>query len=180
MAGSTNGFIAVEGTSFAAPQVSRAAALLFDKYPDATYFAVKYALLHGVDTLQHLDSAKIASKGRINYHKADSILNRIVNKTLCAETGFVLNNKLVQISEVPISIYPNPVMDNLTIAFDYSLHSTKMELSLFNIQGQRLQHRRLPLGTTNTTISTKELVAGVYFIQLTLGDKQYSQKIIKF
>lgn len=178
LAGSQNGFVAVEGTSFATPQVTRAAALLFDKYPDATYFAVKYALMHGVDTLQHLDSNKIVSKGKLNYHKAEAILGNILNRTLCADTGFVLTTTPIATIKEALNIYPNPTQHHITIDLDYTWNNS-IQFSLFSIQGQKLLQKTIPIGTTQTTISTKDLAAGVYFIRLETNGQYYSQKIIK-
>jgi hypothetical protein len=179
LAGSTNGFIAVGGTSFAAPQVSRAAALLFDKYPDASYFAVKYALMNGVDILPNTDSSKLVSGGRINYAKADSILNLITDRTACTP-NFTVNTEKVQQLKDQIKIYPNPVSDILTLEFRYDLTINNIDLRIVNINGQEVNRQHLPSGTTSTNISTENLPSGIYFIQVTIDEKQYSQKVIKF
>lgn len=178
LAGSTNGFGAVAGTSFAAPQVSRAAALLFDKYPDATYFAVKYALMNGVDILQSADSLKLKSRGRINFHKADSIMNIIMDRTLCSE-GITINVDKIENIEQYIKIYPNPVADNLNLEIDHNLDADNINVSVFNVQGQLLHQQELERGTTNATIPTQNLPSGVYFVQIQLNKRQFSQKIIK-
>jgi hypothetical protein len=179
LAGSANGFNGVGGTSFSAPQVSRAAALLFDKYPNASYFAVKYALMNGVDILQSPDSAKLVSGGRINYAKADSILNLITDRTACTP-NFTINTEKVQQLENQIKIYPNPVSDILTIEFNYGLTMNNIDLRMFNLNGQELSRQHLPSGTTSTNMSTENLPSGIYFIQITIDEKQYSQKVVKF
>ena len=177
-AGSTNGFAPVQGTSFAAPQVARAAALLFDKYPDATYWAVKYALMNGVDVLQHPDSLKLLSKGRINYHKADSILSIILDRTICSNSITIGVDEIAHLGEY-IKVYPNPVNDNLTIEMDYTLDATKMSLNLFNVHGQLLYQQQLQPGTRSTHIPTGDLPTGIYFMQVELDNRQFSTKIIK-
>lgn len=179
LAGSTNNFHTVGGTSFAAPQVSRAAALLFDKYPDASYFAVKHALINGVDILPSDDSTKLVSGGKINYAKADSILNRITNKTDCSP-NMLVNTKKIEALDNQIKIYPNPVADVLTLEFNYDLTVNNIELRMFNVSGQEVKRQTLPSNTTNTNINTDNLSPGVYFIQLTVDEQQYSQKVIKF
>jgi hypothetical protein len=179
LAGSINGFNVVGGTSFAAPQVSRAAALLFDKYPDASYFAVKYALIHGVDVLPNADSSKLVSGGRINYEKADSILNIITNRTACT-SNMIVSTQKVQKLEEQIKIYPNPVAAILSLEFNYGLTLNNIEIRLFNLNGQEVNRQSLPSGTTHTNISTENLSTGVYFIQVTIDEKQYSQKVVKF
>ncbi len=177
-AGSVNGFVNVQGTSFAAPQISRAAALLFDKYPDATYFAVKYALMEGVDKLQSADSLKILSGGRVNYQKADSIMAIIMDRTLCSPNMTVDVNEIEDIDQY-IRIYPNPVTDDLTIDISYSINSEDIELSLYTISGQIIQQVELNAGTSETKVSTHDLPAGVYFLNILISGKPFSKKIVK-
>jgi subtilisin family serine protease len=178
LAGSDSLFAPVEGTSFAAPQVARAAALLFDKYPSATYWAVKYAIINGVDVLQHSDSMRISSGGSINFHKADSILNIITNRTICTPS-ITINVEQIEGLEDYVRVYPNPVSDNLIVELDYTLNAERINLSLYGVQGQLLHYQELPTGTTTANIPMKELPGGIYFMQLQLDNKQYSTKVIK-
>lgn len=73
----------VNGTSFATAQVSRAAGLLFHEYPSASYRAVKQALMDGVDVLSSADSAKVKSKGKLNYANARTELLNNTNRAAC-------------------------------------------------------------------------------------------------
>lgn len=178
-AGSMNAFVSVTGTSFATAQVSRAAALLFDKYPDATYFAIKYALLNGVDKLQSNDSLKLASGGRLNYQKADSILNSISDRSICAEYTTITAVHKVTDNPVSFNVYPNPVGTDLTIELDPFSNSTSIDVQLSNAQGQILLTKKLAGGTYNTQLSMQQLPTGIYFIQLQVDGKQFSKKVIK-
>jgi len=178
-AGSTSSFVSVRGTSFATAQVSRAAALLFDKYPDATYWAVKYALVNGVDILQSSDSTKINSGGRLNYTKADSILNSLVDRTICSDYTSILNTEAISNIDYHVLIYPNPVSNNLTIEIDPLIQTNSTQISLFNVQGLLLEYKELETGVYHSQLSTQHLPAGVYFLQLQLDGKQISKKIIK-
>jgi len=180
-AGTGNGFGPVEGTSFATAQVSRAAALLFDKYPEATYWAVRYALMHGVDTLQHADSSLIVSQGRMNFERADSILNEIIDRTIC---GTYYTTTTVDKVDKPtienlVKVYPNPVAGLLTVDIDYNLTTTETEITVINVQGQSLQQYIIPSGETTVTIPTEQLTNGVYFIHLKTSEGQIVKKILK-
>lgn len=178
-AGSVNGFVSVAGTSFAAAQVSRAAALLFDKYPDATYFAVKYALMSSVDKLQSADSLKIVSGGRLNFERADSVLNAIVNKTNCEEYFSTIAIDKIQDLEPFIKVYPNPTSNLLNIDIDNRLtESNDMTIRIVNIQGQLLEEQILTSGTTYVAIPTHHLPNGVYFMQITTTNQQITKKIV--
>lgn len=178
-AGSMNGYVPVTGTSFATAQVSRAAALLFDKYPDATYFAIKYALLKGVDVLQSNDSLKLVSGGRLNYQKADSILNLITDRTICAEYSDVTSTNNIADNNTSFRIYPNPVGNDLTIELDQFSSSNSIDIRLFNAHGQLIVSKVLDGGTYNTQLSMQKLSTGIYFLQLQVDGKQFSKKVIK-
>lgn len=179
-AGSTNGFAPVSGTSFATPQVARAAALLFDKYPDASYYAVKYALMNGVDILQSSDSLKIKSGGRINYTKADAIMGRIVDRALCSP-NLTVNVQEIQGVDHSISIAPNPFDNTIFIELEQAVASDQSPIiELFNIQGQQVHYQELGNSQNQATIPTSDLAKGVYIIKITLNQQQYSKKIVKF
>jgi len=135
--------------------------------------------MNGVDILPSVDSIKLVSRGKINFAKADSILNIITNRSACT-SNITVNTKTVEELENQIKIYPNPVSDILTLEFNYNLTLNNIELRMFNLSGQEVNHQSLPSETTNTTISTEHLSSGVYFIQVTVDEKQYNQKVIKF
>ena len=178
-AGSTNGYVSVTGTSFATAQVSRAAALLFDKYPDATYFAIKYALLNGVDVLQSNDSSKLVSGGRLNYQKADSILNLIPDRSICAEYFSTTSTDNIIDNKTSFNIYPNPVGNDLTIELNYFPSASSIKIRLFNAHGQIIVSKILDRGIYSTQLSMQHLATGIYFIQLQVDGKQFSKRIIK-
>lgn len=179
LAGSTNGFAEFNGTSFAAAQVSRAAALLFDKYPDATYFAVKYALLNSVDVLQSNDSSQIASKGRLNFERADSLLNVIIDRTICNPYYGTVDIKQVEDINAYVKVYPNPTTQHINLEIDPSLTRQEVQVSLYNTQGQRLQYQTLAPSSYQHQLSIENLPKGIYWIQLQLRNQQISKKIIK-
>lgn len=180
-AGTTNGVGAVNGTSFAAAQVSRAAALLFDKYPESSYFAVKFALMNGTDSLESADANKILSKGKLNYQKADSLMNIIIDRAECTESGIMLNvNEINGAEEHLVQIYPNPVQQELIVNIDYQLNQKdKINLNLYNAQGQLIQYQTLGTGELTASFDVNAIPVGIYFLQVQVGDKQWTKKIIK-
>jgi subtilisin family serine protease len=178
-AGTTNSFDVYTGTSFAAPQVARVAGLLFDKYPDATYYAMKYALMNSVDTLQSADSLKLKSGGRLNYARAELILNAITNRALCSENFIIDGIEKIESNNDLVKLYPNPVSGALNIEFDATLLDKSIKLSLFNVQGQCLFTQDKTEGTNYYNIPTDELPEGIYFIQFSVGKDSFSKKFLK-
>jgi len=178
-AGTTNGFGVVEGTSFATAQVARAAALLFDKYPDATNYVVRYALMQGADILQSSDSSDIKSRGRLNYSKADSIMNLVMDRTHCGEGITLVGVQEVTLEEGYIHLFPNPVVNALNVEFDEQLADKDIQINVFNIQGQLKYQQRVEGYTSTAVVPTKDLAAGVYFIQIQIDAEQITQKFVK-
>ncbi|HAA48796.1 MAG TPA: hypothetical protein DCE43_03705, partial [Planctomycetaceae bacterium] len=73
----------LRGTSFATPQVSGTAALIWSELPDATVAEVRAALLQGVDSISALDG-KVVTGGRLNAHGSLTIDTYATRATLTA------------------------------------------------------------------------------------------------
>jgi subtilisin family serine protease len=69
-----SGYRTLDGTSFAAPMVTGAAALAFSLKPNATYQEVRDAILNGVDAKSTL-AGKVATGGRLNVFNTLQLLN---------------------------------------------------------------------------------------------------------
>lgn len=178
-AGTVNGFGSVTGTSFATAQVSRAAAILMDKYPDATYFAVKYALTQGVDILQSSDSSKLASKGRLNIQQADAILNAMTDRGICSPYFGTVNTTKIEKNTPLINIQPNPTTGNTTVILS-NISNLEQEgiLRLFSSQGQLIQ-QQLFSSTNSHELNLTNLPQGIYLLQVQIDHQFFNQKIIK-
>jgi hypothetical protein len=75
-------------------------------------------------------------------------------------------------------IYPNPVIDEVSIESNGSLGKiTKVEL--FSIFGQKLFTKE-NINSTKTKMDTKNLIGGIYFLKITSDEQKYwTEKIIK-
>jgi subtilisin family serine protease len=174
------GTVAVQGTSFATAQVSRAAALLFHQYPDATYYAVKYALVRGVDTLQSNDSIKIQSRGRLNLAKSMTVLDSLSLRAVCSNALFL---DVPQVGSVAtnssVSIYPNPFSNRLQVEI-LNVEEDVVDLRLLSIEGALLWQYQLPAGQNSTTIPVEMLSPGMYILQIQGKTLRTTEKIVKF
>lgn len=177
------GTIAEAGTSFSTAQVSRAAALLFNAYPDASFYAVKYALMKGADPLQSSDSTLLQSGGRLNLMNAMNILDSLTNRSTCDNSLFVGTTQQPTpaiLDEADFRVYPNPFGDALQ--FDFSSAEGALEdlqIQLIAIDGIILRDILLPVGSKSYQINTEELAGGVYILHIKGNHKQISKKIIK-
>jgi len=178
LAGTTNGLSNITGTSFATAQVSRAAAILMDKYPDASYFAVKYALTTGVDRLQSSDSSKLASKGRLNFQQADAILNSMTDRGICSPYFGTVNTTKIETPTPLISIFPNPTAGNTMIRLEQvSALQPHSILRLFSSQGQLVQQQLI--STHSHELNLTNLPQGIYLLQIQIEDQFFDYKLIK-
>jgi hypothetical protein len=79
-----------------------------------------------------------------------------------------------------LQIFPNPCPGLLNI--EYVLQKPGVaEISIYDVTGARkksIQHKAQPAGFYQEKLDTKELVSGVYFIQLKQKDKKLSEKFI--
>jgi hypothetical protein len=175
----TNTLYSKSGTSFAAPQVARIAALLFDEFPDASASAVKFALLRGVDTLLSSDSNLLKSGGRLNYQRSRFILQNMNDRNLCRDSFNVVLNSTVQSNDVKdfATIYPNPFSESLTV-FINDMDFNSVNVILTDVYG-RILVNETAFDLDKIVLDTAELPAGVYFVQINSAGKHQTEKLIK-
>jgi hypothetical protein len=78
------------------------------------------------------------------------------------------------------SIYPNPARDNFTIEFEISKQK-RMQISLYNVRGERIKsiyNDFTNSGKNSFTIETDNLLSGVYFVRIDIGDVNLTRKIL--
>jgi len=86
--------------------------------------------------------------------------------------------KLNQFSK--ITIHPNPTTDQLTIDFDNSdFDQEGVRLTIFDRSGILIKSKQHPFSGEQIQISTKELTAGIYFLEIIIHNKHKTVKFIK-
>jgi hypothetical protein len=95
------------------------------------------------------------------------IIYKIVDADLSVEEQSLFN----------IKMYPNPVIDSLHLDFRNTTHVIK-EIHIFNLHGKLVKSVSTPKNTI-TTLSTKEMQSGLYFIEINAenGNKKTSKFI---
>jgi hypothetical protein len=79
-------------------------------------------------------------------------------------------------SENGISIYPNPVSDNLTIEIS-AFNSEKKYLSIYNVLGERMLKSQIT--NSKSQINVSGLARGIYIAELSSGKNIVRQKFVK-
>lgn len=179
-----NTTVSVDGTSFATAQVSRAAGLLFHAYPNASHYAVKRALMEGVDLLPSTDSSLLVSGGMLNLQKSMDVMNSILNVDECSNNIVVSMTSYENVgTNLEVAVYPNPFKSLLRVDIQYAMPSYKddLHLELVTIDGRVLKSQLLELNQANTqvSISTKDLVPGVYLLRIYNSSENFVKKVIK-
>ena len=163
------------GTSFAAPQVARAAAQLFDEFPDASACAVRNALLLAATKLQSDDSLKISSGGRLNYQDARQILFNTIDRQTCSD-NYVLSQERIYDSaneqERLLWLFPNPSQGQIRLE---SLNGPQ-NVRILSLDGKVWQQLEVQ---TSLNLDLSALPAGMYLIESRQNDRLQVQKWIK-
>jgi len=84
-------------------------------------------------------------------------------------------------SQNDIFIYPNPVIDYLNVQ-SVSPELNQLEIKLFNLEGKMLKVLFAKTGVTGPFLKSFNLASetgpGVYFIQITVGEKKSFRKVV--
>ncbi len=89
--------------------------------------------------------------------------------------SYVVLIKVSKDGKLEFVLYPNPVKDQLVIA--NAGITGKVDINIFNQQGQKVMSRQINGGTT--AISVSQLPAGIYMVQLIANGKIAINKLIK-
>ena len=86
------------------------------------------------------------------------------------------------INENTVSVYPNPVFDQLSVRLNLT-ESTPLEVTLFDIQGKLVTILLPKTAVSGIFVQTFEisndLVPGVYFLRMALGNSTTVRKVIR-
>lgn len=163
------------GTSFAAPKVSRAVALMRYLYPDLTPCEIKEVLRLSVDTLQSNDADSLAWRGRLNFEKALALLDSTSTFANCLTATQPASPTE---SQTALAVYPNPFGGYLQLQWTNAKPDEQADIRVYGIDG-RLRYQ-LFSNQWQETISTQDWQAGIYVLQVHRGNKVYVEKIVKY
>jgi hypothetical protein len=84
-------------------------------------------------------------------------------------------NSIKDLAITSLSIFPNPVANELNVSFNANSDAT---IELVNVAGQVIATKNANQ-FANVTFDTAELNAGVYFINIKVAEGTFTQKVIK-
>ncbi|MDZ7725376.1 MAG: S8 family serine peptidase [candidate division KSB1 bacterium] len=160
------------GTSMAAPHVTGAAALILQRYPDATATQVRSIMTRSALVDEHVGAIPDNNWG---WGKLDA---------LQAVQGTPKQESIAE--EKYLSAFPNPFMNQAQIEFQLTaVEEQKTTINIYNALGQKvrtLYERDLPTGLYSrywdgTNDANKPVASGVYFVVLKSGSIESVRKL---
>ncbi|MFN8207918.1 MAG: S8 family serine peptidase [Bacteroidales bacterium] len=154
------------GTSFSAPVITGLTACLWQANPTLTNKQLRSCILQSCNQYNSPDT--IRGYGIPDYKKAVQIAGSFIQWPLDRKDS--------------ISAGPNPFADQVEINW-YDESSNHVEISIFNLSGKRLVKQESNLNPGPLKRLTIEkldyLPAGLYLIQMDLGNKKINLKMLK-
>lgn len=114
--------------------------------------------------------------GLANCSHIDSTINDAVFDHIIIN-GVALSTTNMSSSASPFTLYPNPVTDELNIAFN-NLPEQSFEIIMYDAAGNAVLHNTRAGKKSTQSINTSSLSSGVYFVEIR-GDKKYFSKFVK-
>ena len=96
------------------------------------------------------------------------------------EDGAVTTSVYTLEDAFPVSLFPNPVQEELTLQMDLEQRQT-LQIAVFNLEGKLVQAQDLTLssGLQTERINVANLSSGIYILQVTGPTGSVSKKLIK-
>ncbi len=175
------GFGYKSGTSMAAAEVSRAAALLFRENQNATYLNVIDAILSTAEVVPALDN--IASGGRLDLDAALNYVQTVEVDTSCLMTVGVAHD--LQSNVLSINAFPNPFSQSVNFEMELK-KAENIDLIIFDLMGRKVFRRQFESAFYSSQIYWDgknlqgiEVANGVYFAVLRLEDELVKVRLLK-
>jgi subtilisin family serine protease len=175
------GFGYKSGTSMAAAEVSRAAALLFLENPDATYLNVIDAILSTSEAVPILDN--IATSGKLDLDAALNYIQTVELDSACFMSVGIdpeLPSKILN-----VKAFPNPFHNGLTIELEME-QAENVELMIFDLMGRLVfQQKQESVFYTNQfywdgqNMQGAKVSDGLYFARLKVGNEFMELRLLK-
>ncbi len=104
---------------------------------------------------------------------------RIDEEQICDSTLTMIPRAFWVADKIDVSIYPNPVRDNMTLRFSSPV-TKEMSYTLYDIQGRQVKSGRLPMLKEEVNIDIGDKKSGLYMLQITgeRGELLWGGKVV--
>jgi plastocyanin len=96
-------------------------------------------------------------------------------------TAFTPLHEVVNNTDILLNVFPNPVIDQLTVSF-YVPRNTAVNIDLLDISGKVVKHLlsgEFPVGSNTETINVNDLNPGLYFVKYNVGNQSSNVRVLK-
>lgn len=181
-----NAYANLSGTSMATPHVAGAVGLMisaacpqlledYKNYPDSIALIFKQFMLDEVDPISSLQNQTVTG-GRLNVHKSLVAINNYC--ILTADKTKAIAQSLIS----NLEIQPNPAQNYLQLFYNLPA-SGNVSIQIIDMAGRTVKvydRNNFSEGFHSHVIDVQDLEAGIYFIQLNVGNaKSEIKKFIK-
>jgi PKD repeat protein len=111
--------------------------------------------------------------------------NVVVTDANGCEVEAVINDVIAAVTPLSfgegsgVRLYPNPVEDEFTIQKLQVTSGTAVEISIYNVLGERELIPESRIKIQEQTIDVSKLRSGIYFLEVTTGEIIYRSKFVK-
>jgi hypothetical protein len=155
------------------------------------YFFILITFLLTISVTAQVKQEVIASAGGFNVNGnlsiswtlGETIIPTFTNGNLTLTHGFQQQLIITSVEEkledvVKVSVYPNPVSDNVTISFSVPLDG-EVSVSLLNSQGKLMKTDIMEENIIEKQLNLQDFPPGVYFLRLIKGKLSNVYKVVK-
>jgi hypothetical protein len=168
---------AKSGTSMAAAAVSRVAAQLYDERPDLTYLNIREAILSSAQPLAVL-SGQLATGGILDPVAAMDFIENAEPNLDCLNSVGV--EEILAETSPHLIITPQPFSDQVQIEMEWPVRQTAL-LRVFDSVGKPVFEAKQEIQPPvfKWTFDGSDLPVGMYFVQIQVGKKIISGRLVK-
>lgn len=160
----SNGITQVSGTSFSGPIMAGLVACLWQTNPTVTNMQLLTAI-------QNSGSKANAPDNLIGYGIPDMSIARLA-----------LSNTQINMDDIRISVYPNPVEESFEIQFN-TTNSSNIFVSITDANGKKVLSEEFLITNTGLQVLpfqlSEKFSSGIYFVNIIQGNSIRSAKLVK-